>query len=322
MSGPPTFEHEIIINCFSAGLAARLDELSPKNIANLSPTPSSTPDAEYFTIHLTKDPQLGLGLTLVDGEIQGLKGVYVKSVTDGGPADAEGRLRVGDRVIGVNGVSMEGKTRHDAVSLVRQAISGISMEIMRLRCLYSSEEEASSLSPSPHAKITPVSIIPAPKAASTPKRPALNSEPAPSAAAKDLTLDDSDADLSGVEYDLDANDKSGAASQAPVIHAQRSQMYGGLNMDSSESDEEGIDHKPVDRRNAYALDDALSDDDDDDDEMEFGAGYAPAALDSRMKKDSMSRSDIIDWTDEIDIEDQGDQGEVRFQKYFILSINA
>lgn len=58
--------------------------------------PSLSPsDYQTFTVKLYKDPQTGLGLTLVDGEIQGLKGVYVKLLTSGGPAELEGRLRIG-----------------------------------------------------------------------------------------------------------------------------------------------------------------------------------------------------------------------------------
>ena len=56
----------------------------------------------------------------------------------------------------------------------------------------------------------------------------------------ELTLDDSD--LSGAEYDLGA-----CHDEAQVIHAQRSQMYGGLHMNWSESEKEGRDRKPAER---------------------------------------------------------------------------
>lgn len=59
-------------------------------------TPSLSPsDYQTFTVKLYKDPQTGLGLTLVDGEIQGLKGVYVKLLTTGGPAEMNGGLKIG-----------------------------------------------------------------------------------------------------------------------------------------------------------------------------------------------------------------------------------
>lgn len=51
---------------------------------------------------LEKDPKYGLGLTLVDGAVNGVKGVYVKSVG----ADGDGRrkgLLIGDCLLSVAG---------------------------------------------------------------------------------------------------------------------------------------------------------------------------------------------------------------------------
>lgn len=47
---------------------------------------------------MTLELQLGfqlVGLTLVDGEIQGVRGVYIKSLNAGGPAELNGRLKIG-----------------------------------------------------------------------------------------------------------------------------------------------------------------------------------------------------------------------------------
>lgn len=41
-------------------------------------------DGYTLEISLEKDPKSGLGLTLVDGNLNGIKGVYVKSVSEGG----------------------------------------------------------------------------------------------------------------------------------------------------------------------------------------------------------------------------------------------
>lgn len=41
-------------------------------------------DGYAMDIILEKDPHSGLGLTLVDGNLNGVKGVYVKSVSEGG----------------------------------------------------------------------------------------------------------------------------------------------------------------------------------------------------------------------------------------------
>ena len=45
-----------------------------------------------------QDPAAGLGLTLVDGQLNGITGVYVKSVADGGAGQKAVRITVVDRV--------------------------------------------------------------------------------------------------------------------------------------------------------------------------------------------------------------------------------
>lgn len=42
-------------------------------------------DGRKFEVVLEKDHNLGLGLTLVDGNLNGVKGVYVKAVAERGP---------------------------------------------------------------------------------------------------------------------------------------------------------------------------------------------------------------------------------------------
>ncbi|KAJ1364361.1 hypothetical protein KIN20_024446 [Parelaphostrongylus tenuis] len=84
-----------------------------------------------FEVTLVKDPSNGLGLTLVDGNLNGVRGVYVKSVVENGAGMRAGLL-VGDRLLGVDGVSLEGGDRHRAVELVRKSGDSVRMEIGRL----------------------------------------------------------------------------------------------------------------------------------------------------------------------------------------------
>ncbi|CAJ0603570.1 unnamed protein product [Cylicocyclus nassatus] len=97
--------------------------------------PVESPDGEFpgmrFEVTLVKDPSNGLGLTLVDGNLNGVKGVYVKSVAENGAGMRAG-LSVGDRLVGVDGMSLEGGDRHRAVELVRQSGDSVRMEIARL----------------------------------------------------------------------------------------------------------------------------------------------------------------------------------------------
>ncbi|KAG7505385.1 ras-associating and dilute domain-containing protein-like isoform X2 [Solea senegalensis] len=64
---------------------------------------------EVFMVELQRGPH-GLGLALVDGTKTPLKmsGIYVKSVVPGSPAAQCHKLRTGDRILAVNGISLVG----------------------------------------------------------------------------------------------------------------------------------------------------------------------------------------------------------------------
>ncbi|VDP20278.1 unnamed protein product [Soboliphyme baturini] len=117
------------------------DNLSTSLVQRLD---SAVKSSDYLLVEVTliRDAQVGLGLMLVDGEIEGFEGVYIKSINPGGPADLDGRLRKGDRVISINGVSLEGKTRLDAVNLVRQCKDAtVAIQVLRLTWLYGEGDE-------------------------------------------------------------------------------------------------------------------------------------------------------------------------------------
>ncbi|XP_016432069.1 ras-associating and dilute domain-containing protein-like [Sinocyclocheilus rhinocerous] len=74
---------------------------------------------DVFTVELMKGPH-GLGLALVDGMKTPLRvsGIYVKSVVPDSPAALSQRLRVGDRILAVNGVSLVGMDYHSGRELI------------------------------------------------------------------------------------------------------------------------------------------------------------------------------------------------------------
>uniref|UniRef100_A0A671RET7 Ras-associating and dilute domain-containing protein-like n=1 Tax=Sinocyclocheilus anshuiensis TaxID=1608454 RepID=A0A671RET7_9TELE len=75
---------------------------------------------EVFTVELMKGPH-GLGLALMDGMKTPLRvsGIYVKSVVPDSPAALSQRLRVGDRILAVSGVSLVGMDYHSGRELFR-----------------------------------------------------------------------------------------------------------------------------------------------------------------------------------------------------------
>lgn len=93
-------------------------------------TESGSSEAIRLNVQLEKDPAYGLGLTLVDGVVNGVKGVYVKSVSNQGDGRRKG-LIIGDCLQSVNGVSLVEKTRHDAVNLVKESGPIVNLEILR-----------------------------------------------------------------------------------------------------------------------------------------------------------------------------------------------
>ncbi|TDH03312.1 hypothetical protein EPR50_G00161700 [Perca flavescens] len=84
---------------------------------------------EVFTVELHRGPH-GLGLALVDGTKTPLRisGIYVKSVVPDSPAAQCQKLRTGDRILAVNGVSVVGMEYNIGRELIRS--SGDSLRLL------------------------------------------------------------------------------------------------------------------------------------------------------------------------------------------------
>ncbi|XP_075999150.1 ras-associating and dilute domain-containing protein-like [Genypterus blacodes] len=86
-------------------------------------------EEEVFTVEIHRGPH-GLGLALVDGLKTPLKmsGIYVKSLVPGSPAAQCDRLRAGDRVLAVNGISLVGMEYLTGREVIRS--SGDSLRLL------------------------------------------------------------------------------------------------------------------------------------------------------------------------------------------------
>ncbi|XP_053708939.1 ras-associating and dilute domain-containing protein isoform X10 [Synchiropus splendidus] len=73
-----------------------------------------------FVVELDKGPY-GLGMGLIDGLHTPLNapGIYIRTLIPEGPAACDGRLRIGDRILAVNGTSLIGADYQSAVDLIR-----------------------------------------------------------------------------------------------------------------------------------------------------------------------------------------------------------
>nr|XP_008265859.1 tyrosine-protein phosphatase non-receptor type 13 isoform X8 [Oryctolagus cuniculus] len=91
----------------------------------------SSPEREITLVNLKKDAKYGLGFQIIGGEKMGRLdlGVFISSITPGGPADLDGCLKPGDRLISVNSVSLEGVSHHAAIEILQNAPENVTLVI-------------------------------------------------------------------------------------------------------------------------------------------------------------------------------------------------
>nr|XP_056711281.1 tyrosine-protein phosphatase non-receptor type 13 [Euleptes europaea] len=91
----------------------------------------SLPEREINLVKLKKDEKYGLGFQITGGEKTGKLdlGIFIRSVTPGGPADLQGSLKPGDRLISVNSMSLEGVSHHAALEILERAPSDVTLVI-------------------------------------------------------------------------------------------------------------------------------------------------------------------------------------------------
>jgi multiple PDZ domain protein len=89
------------------------------------------PETEKFTVELRKDQQ-GLGITIAGYvcEKEELSGIFVKSVAPGSAADC-GRIQVNDRIIEVDGQSLQGFSNHQAVDVLKSSGNIVTLVLER-----------------------------------------------------------------------------------------------------------------------------------------------------------------------------------------------
>lgn len=80
------------------------------------------PEMEKFTVELKKDVN-GLGITIAGYvcEKEELSGIFVKSVSKGSAADVSGKIQVNDRIVEVDGTSLQGYSNLQAVEVLRNS---------------------------------------------------------------------------------------------------------------------------------------------------------------------------------------------------------
>ncbi|XP_038152289.1 tyrosine-protein phosphatase non-receptor type 13 isoform X2 [Cyprinodon tularosa] len=87
-------------------------------------TPTRTPpEREIVCVTLKKDPKLGFGFVIVGEDNTGKLdlGIFIASIVPDGPADKDGRIKPGGRLISLNKTSLEGVTFSDAAAILQSS---------------------------------------------------------------------------------------------------------------------------------------------------------------------------------------------------------
>ncbi|XP_074849766.1 tyrosine-protein phosphatase non-receptor type 13 isoform X2 [Carettochelys insculpta] len=91
----------------------------------------SSPEREITLVNLKKDKTHGLGFEIVGEEQTGKLdlGIFIHSLIPGGPAELDGSLKPGDRLISVNSRSLEGVSHHTALEILENAPEDVTLVI-------------------------------------------------------------------------------------------------------------------------------------------------------------------------------------------------
>ncbi|XP_068607391.1 LOW QUALITY PROTEIN: ras-associating and dilute domain-containing protein [Brachionichthys hirsutus] len=115
--GPNTQTNGLIVNGLE-GCISGCEFPFPVSSPGTPPLPDDL--CVVFVVELDKGPY-GLGMGLIDGLHTPLNapGIYIRTLIPDGPAASDGRLRIGDRILAVNGTSLIGADYQSAVDLIR-----------------------------------------------------------------------------------------------------------------------------------------------------------------------------------------------------------
>ncbi|XP_069095075.1 multiple PDZ domain protein isoform X4 [Pleurodeles waltl] len=90
-------------------------------------------DDAKFDVELTKNAQ-GLGITIagyIGDKNSEPSGIFVKSITKGSAVEHDGRVHVGDQIIAVDGINLQGFTNQQAVEVLRHTGQVVELTLVR-----------------------------------------------------------------------------------------------------------------------------------------------------------------------------------------------
>ncbi|KAJ8404886.1 hypothetical protein AAFF_G00332730, partial [Aldrovandia affinis] len=96
-----------------------------------TPTRYALPEREIVCVSLKKDPKVGLGIVIIGEEsTENLDlGIFIASIVPDGPADKDGRIKPGGRLISLNKTSLEGVTFSVAADIMQSCPDDVELII-------------------------------------------------------------------------------------------------------------------------------------------------------------------------------------------------
>ncbi|XP_058462288.1 uncharacterized protein LOC131437138 [Malaya genurostris] len=96
--------------------------------------PLAAPEA--FVIVLQREtPESSIGITLAGGSDYEAKEITIHKILNNSPAEKDGRLKRGDRILSINGLSMRGLTHRESLSVLKTPRPEVVMVITRSKSL-------------------------------------------------------------------------------------------------------------------------------------------------------------------------------------------
>uniref|UniRef100_H3DGI2 FERM and PDZ domain containing 2 n=1 Tax=Tetraodon nigroviridis TaxID=99883 RepID=H3DGI2_TETNG len=94
-----------------------------KQDSDTSSIRGDSPEREIVCVTLKKDQKLGFGFVIVGEDNTGKLdlGIFIASIVPDGPADRDGRIKPGGRLISLNKISLEGVTFTDAAAILQSS---------------------------------------------------------------------------------------------------------------------------------------------------------------------------------------------------------
>ncbi|MEQ2311024.1 hypothetical protein AMECASPLE_015398, partial [Ameca splendens] len=114
-------------------------QLSHSLISETQPKLGTSSEREVICVSLKKDPKLGLGIVIVGEDTIGRYdlGIFIASIVHGGPADKDGRIRPGGRLISLNHISLEGVTFSEAAEVMESSPEEVQLIVSQPKVLLS-----------------------------------------------------------------------------------------------------------------------------------------------------------------------------------------